>query len=142
LNSDNDEDNNTQNVNSDNEDDDYTPSVHSDIDLYLDSDMERTDDDESHDANYQADLMHYHKDAFYRAYKPYYEGASNSTKLITNEKYDWIKNIISQPKGKNESAVILKYWWLYNIVGNVEQRCLYRQNKVVTTFEEVFDVIL
>jgi len=72
-------------VNSDNEDEDYTPSVCNDVDLYLDSDKERTDDDDSHDANYQADLMHYHKDAFYRAYNPYYEGARFSQKQKMNQ---------------------------------------------------------
>jgi hypothetical protein len=127
---------------SDAEDEDYTPSVCNDYDLHLDSDMERTDDDVSHDASYQADLKQYHKEAFYTAYAPYYKGASNSTKLITNEKYDRIKEIIRKPKVKNESAVILKYRRLYSIVGNVERRCLYRQNKVVATFEEVFDIIL
>jgi hypothetical protein len=139
---DNVDDETSQHQSSGAEDEDYTPSVCTDYDLHLDSDMERTDEDVSHDASYQADLKDYHKQAFYRAYAPYYKGASNSTKLITNEKYDRIKDIIRKPKIKNESAVILKYRLLYSIVGNVERRCLYRQNKVVATFEEVFDIIL
>jgi hypothetical protein len=97
---DNVDDDASQHHSSDAEDEDYTPSVCNDDDLHLDSDMERTDEDVSHDASYQADLKQYHKEAFYRAYAPYYKGASNSTKLITNEKYDRIKDIISKPKPK------------------------------------------
>jgi cobalamin biosynthesis protein CobT len=103
------DDETTQNDSSDAEDEDYTPSVSTDDDLHLVSEMERTDEDVSHDASYQADLKQYHKEAFYRAYAPYYKGASNSTKLITREKYDRIKDIIRKPKIKNESAVVLKY---------------------------------
>jgi hypothetical protein len=83
---DNVDDETSQHHSSDAEDEDYTPSVCTDDDLHLDSDMERTDEDVSHNASYQADLKQYHKEAFYRAYAPYYKGASNSTKLITNEK--------------------------------------------------------
>jgi hypothetical protein len=38
--------------------------------------------------------------------------------------------------------IIVKYQRLYSIVGNVEDQCLNRKIKVVTTFEKVFDVIL
>jgi hypothetical protein len=66
----------------------------------------------------------------------------SSSKLIMNEKYDRLLGLVSAPKEKKESALIIKYRRLYSIVGNVERRCLYRQNKVVTTFENLFDVIL
>ena len=53
-----------------------------------------------------------------------------------------IRDIIRTQKGRKEKPIIVKYRRLYSIVGNVEDRCLYRKNKVVTTFEKVFDVIL
>jgi len=53
-----------------------------------------------------------------------------------------IRDIIRTQKGKKEKPIIVKYRRLYSIVGNVADRCLYRKNKVVTTFEKVFDVIL
>ena len=61
---DNVDDETSQHQSSDAEDKDYTPSVCTDYDLHLDSDMERTDEDVSHDATYQADLKQYHKEAF------------------------------------------------------------------------------
>jgi hypothetical protein len=123
-------------------DDDYSASTHSSDDHYLDSDIETESDDDSESGNYQYQLVCYHKEAFYEAFTPYYESVKSSSKLITNEKYDRILCIVSAPKEKKESALIIKYRRLYSIVGNVERRCLYRQNKVVTTFENVFDVIL
>jgi hypothetical protein len=37
---------------------------------------------------------------------------------------------------------MIKYRRLYSVDGNIAKRCLYRKNKVVTTFEQVSDVIL
>ena len=123
-------------------DEDYSASTHSSDDHYLDSDIEMEPSDSSTTGDYQYQLLCYHREAFYDAFTPYYESVKSSTKLITNDKYDKILGIISVPKAKKESALIIKYRRLYTIVGNVERRCLYRQNKVVTTFENLFDVIL
>ncbi len=123
-------------------DDDYSTSTHSSDGHYLDSDIENESDDDSESGDYQYQLLCYHKEAFYEAFTPYYDSMKASSKLITNEKYDRILGIVSALKEKKESAVIIKYRRLYSIVGNVERRCLYRQNKVVTTFENLFDVIL
>jgi len=123
-------------------DEDYLASTHSSDDHYLDSDIETESSDESTTGDYQYQLLRYHREAFYDAFTPYYESMKSSTKLITNEKYDKILGIISVPKAKKESALIIKYRRLYIIVGNVERRCLYQQNKVVTTFENLCDVIL
>jgi hypothetical protein len=123
-------------------DNDYSTSTHSSDDNYLDSDIETESDDDSESGDYQYQLLCYRKEAFYEAFTPYYESVKSSSKLITNENYDRILGIVSAPKEKKESAVIIKYRRLYSIVGNVEKRCLYRQNKVVTTFENLFDVIL
>jgi len=123
-------------------DEDYSASTHSSDDHYLDSDIETESSDSSTTGDYQYQLLRYHREAFYDAFTPYYESVKSSTKLITNEKYDKILGIISVPKAKKESALIIKYRRLYTIVGNVERRCLYWQKKVVTTFENLFDVIL
>jgi len=123
-------------------DDDYSASTHSSDDHYLDSDIETESDVDSESGNYQYQLLCYHKEAFYQAFTPYYESVKSSSKLITNEKYNRILSVVSAPKEKKESALIIKYRRLYSIVGNVERRCLYRQKKVVTTFKNLFDVIL
>ena len=126
-------------------DGDYELSTASSRDLQLDSDMECTvqgSDEEGHESENVLQLLQYHRDAFYKAFTPYYEVASKSSKLITDEKYAMIRDIIRTQKGKKEKPIIVKYRRLYSIVGNVEDRCLYRKNKVVTTFEKVFDVIL
>jgi len=126
-------------------DGDYELSTASSRDLQLDSDMECTvqgSDEEGQESENVLQLLQYHRDAFYKAFTPYYEVASKSSKLITDEKYAMIRDIIRTQKGKKEKPIIVKYRRLYSIVGNVEDRCLYRKNKVVTTFEKVFDVIL
>jgi hypothetical protein len=131
----------THDVNSD-DDEDYELSCHSENDLYLDADMEVMSEDEDPDGESLYNSVLYHRDAFYKLFQPYYNSVRSSTKLITDKEYNLIKNIISAPKAKKETAVVAKYHRLYSVVGNVERRCLYWQNKVVATYEHTFDVIL
>jgi hypothetical protein len=114
-------------------------------DADLDSDIEKTvigSDSEDIDADYQLELLQYHRTAFYAAFTPYYEKVKTSTKLMTNEKYDQIKDIVSRSKAKHDPSLYFKYRRQYKLIGNIERRCLYRDDKVVTTFEQVFDVLL
>jgi hypothetical protein len=105
-------------------------------------DNEAGQDKMSSQDNYNSNLQAYHKEAFYKAFGPYCGHASKSSKLITDQKYSEIARIISKPKAKKKNTCILKYHKLYSMTGNVQHRCLYRQNKVVTSYEQVFDVIL
>jgi hypothetical protein len=122
----------------------YELSVVSESDLQLDSDMDNTvlgSDDEDQASDYQMQLLQSHREAFYKAFTPYYEVASKSSKLITDDKYRMIRDIIQTPKQKKEKPIIVKYRRIYTIVGIIDSRCLHRNNKVVTTFDQVFDVI-
>jgi len=139
--------NNLFNVGSDEweSDSEYEMSSVSTNDHVLDSDIQLTDhdeDDDSADGDYVMELRSYHRDAFYKSFTPYYNTVSKSSKLITDEKYQAILDIVRQPKRKKETALMIKYRRLYSVDGNIAKRCLYRKNKVVTTFEQVFDVIL
>jgi hypothetical protein len=126
-------------------DSEYELSSVSTYDHVLDSDSQLTDydeDDDSADGDYIMELRCYHRDAFYKSFTPYYSSVSKSSKLIMDDKYQAILDIVCQPKRKKETALMIKYRRLYSVDGNIAKRCLYRKNKVVTTFEQVFDVIL
>jgi hypothetical protein len=78
----------------------------SESDLQLDSDMDYTvlgSDDEDQASDYQMQLLQSHREAFYKAFTPYYEAASKSSKLITDDKYRMIRDIIQTPKQKKEN---------------------------------------
>lgn len=87
------------------------------------------------------DEVQNHRQAFYRYYNEYYERVKGSTHLITNAKYDEIVSILQREKVKGECGVAYKYRKYYELRGNVTHRNLYREGKVVTTYERVFDVI-
>jgi len=84
----------------------YELSVVSESDLQLDSDMDNTvlgSDDEDQASDYQMQLLQSHREAFYKAFTPYYEVASKSSKLITDDKYRMIRDIIQTPKQKKKN---------------------------------------
>ncbi len=89
---------------------------------------------------YQKTLYDYHKEAFYKAYTPYFNSVSN-THLITQEKYNEVKEALLQPKQPKEAQLIRKWRGQYSVGNNIDGHCLYRDGLVVVTFEEVFDVI-
>ena len=87
------------------------------------------------------DELQNHREAFYKYYNEYYERVKGTTHLITNAKYDEIVSVLQREKVKGESDVAYKYRKYYELRGNVIHRNLYRDGKVVTTYERVFDVI-
>lgn len=82
-----------------------------------------------------------HKRDFYKIYTPYYEKITN-THLITDAKYNQILRLLRTKAKTSERGNTRKLRLTYQLVGNVENRCIYRKGKVVTTFERVFDAIL
>lgn len=126
----------------------YEPSEDEfDDDSTLPSDMDITEPDSLEDEEvgddvgmYQKTLYDYHKEAFYKAYTPYFNSVSN-THLITQEKYNEVKEALLQPKQPKEPQLIRKWRGQYSVGNNIDGRCLYRDGLVVVTFEEVFDVI-
>jgi hypothetical protein len=94
------------------------------------------------DGSYLAPLLQYHKDAFYNAYTPIWEHVQNRTHLISNAKYEKILRIMSSKREKDEAPLTYKYCQQYSLHGNIEGCTLYWNNLVVTTFEQVFDVML
>lgn len=101
-----------------------------------------TESDENFDVGmYQKSLNDYHREAFYSAYTPYFDQVQDATHLITQQKYDHILAILTNPREKKEPAVNYKYRKQYSVGSNVAGVSLYREGKVVTTFEKVFDVI-
>ena len=95
---------------------------------------------------YSHKLLKYHRDAFYAAYKPEWEKASRSSHLISKEKYDEIVQLLRTKREKKEPGRYVKYRATYSLCSNVDGRCLYRkcnkEMKVVSTYENVFDIIL
>lgn len=67
---------------------------------------------------------------------------SQSIHLISDAKYAQILSIVSHPKQNNEALLHYKYRQQYTVDGNIQGQCLYHNNLVVTTFEQVFDVML
>ncbi len=88
-----------------------------------------------------AEQREIHKRDFFNLYLPYYQKTSN-THLITDAKYNEIVKLLRTKAKTTERGNTRKLRQTYELVGNVENRCLYRKGKVVTTFERVFDVIL
>jgi hypothetical protein len=119
---------------------------HVDDDSTLPSDMESTEPDSLEEelgddvGMYQKTLYDYHKEAFYKAYTPYFNNVSN-THLITADKYNEVKQALLEPKQPKEAQLIRKWRTQYTVGNNIAGRCLYRDGLVVVTFEEVFDVI-
>jgi hypothetical protein len=92
--------------------------------------------------SFNAFMYKEHKAAFYRKYTPLYESAKCSTHLITNDKYDWILSMLQCQPQKRDPMNVRKARAIYELRGNVEHHCVFRDGKVVTTFERIFDVIL
>jgi hypothetical protein len=82
------------------------------------------------------DELQNHREAFYKYYNEYYEWVKGTTHLITNAKYDEIVSVLQREKIKGESGVAYKYHKYYELRGNVIHRNLYRDGKVVTTYED------
>ncbi len=82
-----------------------------DDDSTLPSDMESTEPDSLEEelrddvGMYQKTLCDYHKEAFYKAYTPYFNNVSN-THLITADKYNEVKQALLQPKQPKEAQLI------------------------------------
>jgi hypothetical protein len=88
------------------------------------------------------------RETFYYVYSVKFTKMKNST-LITREKYDQIVNVLlelQQLRGRaNYKGPIpkdaLRFDKIYELKANIGSRCLYRNNLLVTTFEDVFEVM-
>ena len=60
---------------------------------------------------------------------------------MTNDQYNTILQIVKRPTGGKFDNRERAYRRKYQLVGNVAGRSLYRDGLVVTTYEQVFDVI-
>jgi hypothetical protein len=67
---------------------------------------------------HQKSLYSYHKDAFYKAYTPYFNNVSN-THLINEEKYNEGKEAVLQPKQPKEPQLIRKLRGIYTVGINI-----------------------
>jgi hypothetical protein len=88
-----------------------------------------------------AEQREIHKRDFYNLYQPYYKKTTN-THLITDSKYYEILRLLRTKAKTSERGNTRKMRQTYQLVGNVENQCIYRKGKRVTTFERVFDAIL
>jgi hypothetical protein len=61
--------------------------------------------------------------------------------LITDKQYAEIVKIVSKPADTKFNNHERGYRRKYQVVANVEKHCLYRREKVVTTYEQVFEII-
>jgi hypothetical protein len=86
-------------------------------------------------------MYNMHKKSFYRLYTPLYEAAKCSTHLINDEKYGWILSVLQADPHRKDPMSVRKVRHVYKLDGNVENSCVSRDGKIVTTFERVFDVI-
>jgi hypothetical protein len=126
----------------------YMMSDHDvDEEHFLPSDIETTDADSSteqdpDDGLHQKSLLDFHRESFYQSFMPYYNQVRSTTHLLDDKQYEHIKSIVLQPKQKGQTAIMYKYRKIYQLGSNVDGHCLYRNGKVVTTFEKIFDVIL
>ena len=88
------------------------------------------------------------KETFYEKYYKKFRNMKNTT-LITQEKYNRVVETIIElwrikSKGCKKIPIpreALKFNRIYELKGNINERCLYRNNLLVITYEEVFDVI-
>ncbi len=75
-------------------------------------------------------------------YVPMFRSVKTGTHLITNNKYDMLVNLLQLPLPKGATNTERNYQRKYRLGSNVANRCLYRGDKVVTTLEGVYEVIL
>ncbi len=88
------------------------------------------------------------KDAFYSTYQEKFNKMKNTT-LITKEKYERIVSILLEYKRLRRRGPYkgpapkeaVKFSKIYEMRSNIGNRCLYRNNLIVTTYEDVFDVM-
>ena len=74
-------------------------------------------------------------------YRPHYERASN-THLIDDVMYSKILEVCLRAPGSKFDNCESGYCRKYQVQGNIQRRVLYRGDLAVTTYEQVFDVIL
>jgi hypothetical protein len=77
----------------------------------------------------------------YNMYQPYHEKAAN-THLATNKQYAEIVKIVCKAAGSKFDNHERGYQRKYKFQGNVAEHCLYRCGAVLTTYEQVLEVIL
>ncbi len=88
------------------------------------------------------------KETFYSVYCEKFNKMKNST-LIGKDKYDRIVKVILEyqrlrRRGPSKAPApkdAIKFSKIYDLKSNIGGRCLYRNNKLVTTYEDVFDVM-
>ena len=83
-----------------------------------------------------------HKKSFYRKYSAIYEKVKSTSHLIDDLKYSWILAILRAPPSKKDTMHIRKTRQIYSLGGNVENYCITRDGKTVTTYERVFEVLM
>jgi hypothetical protein len=121
-----------------------------DVSSYSSDDEELSDDYSSidpgcesyNDVLDQDEAVQHHRAAFYRMYVPMFRSVKTGTHLITNAKYDMLVNLLQLPLPKGATNTERNYRRKYRLGSIVANRCLYRGDKVVTTLERVYDVIL
>jgi hypothetical protein len=86
-------------------------------------------------------MMQHHKKSFYEKYAPMYEAVKGTTHLITEDKYQWILDVLIAPPSKQDKMNARKARATYSLTGNVDMYCITRDGKTVTTYERVYDVI-
>jgi hypothetical protein len=69
-----------------------------------------------------------HKRDFYNLYQPYYKKTTN-THLITDSKYNEILCLLPTKAKASERGNTRKIRQTYQLVGNVENRCIYRKRE-------------
>jgi hypothetical protein len=126
--------------NSDNDDPDYEESVASRNTDYLSSsyiDEEELEDDdniagtEAVDKNWS--MYDEHKKSFYAMYQPLYESPKSCSHLI--DEYNYILSVLQDPPSNGDPMSIRKIRSTYVLRGNVDNYCIARQGKTVTTYE-------
>jgi hypothetical protein len=83
-----------------------------------------------------------HKKSFYCKYSAIYEKVKSTSHLIDDLKYSWILGILRAPPSKKDTMHIRKTRQIYSLGGNVENYCITRDGKTVTTYERVFEVLM
>ncbi len=128
--------------NSDNNDPDYEESVASQNTDYLSSsyiDEEELEDDdniagtEAGDKNWS--MYNEHKKSFHPMYQPLDESPKSCSHLIDDKKYNYILSVLQDPPSYRDPMSIRKIRSTYVLRGNVDNYCIARQGKTVTTYE-------
>jgi hypothetical protein len=116
------------------------------LEEYIDEDdddvsFEGSRDDNCYNVEAGGMMQLEHKKSFYEKYAPVYEAVKGTTYLITEEKYQWIVDVLRAPPSKQDKMNARKARATYSLTSNVDEYCITRGGKTVMTYERVYDVI-